>query len=111
MDFLKVINEITPVLTSHNVGDKRVLFSRLDADTPITQIAKTSLSAGTNVNAHVHQTMDEHFIILKGKCIIEVEGISNICEDNTYLYVPAKSNHQIKVIDDTDMITIGVALD
>lgn len=105
----KTISDIAPTLTGHGVGEKRVLLSQQDHLSPITQIAETYLKRGIIVEAHSHETMDEHFIFLQGKCMVIVDRESILCEDGQYLLVPAGINHQINVLIDTKLITIGVA--
>lgn len=77
----------------------------------ITQIAKTSLKAGDIVERHCHPTMDEHFIILSGECKIMVGNDVINCIGGQYLLIPAATCHQIEVLTDTEMLTIGVAID
>ena len=60
---LKNINAITEVATSHGAGIKKVLCPNDETSSNITQIAVSRLMAGKQVEAHVHETMKEHFII------------------------------------------------
>lgn len=108
---VKTIADIEPVLTGHGIGEKRVLLSQKEYSSPITQIAHTCLKAGDMVEGHSHPTMDEHFIFLKGKCEVTVGGQTITCREGQYLMIPADSNHQIKVLTDIAMLTVGVALD
>lgn len=105
----KSIFDIVPIFTGHGVGEKRVLLSQMEHSSPITQIAQTRLVEGTTVEAHAHVTMDEHFIFLLGKCRVITEGKELLCEGGQYLFIPAGVNHQINVLTDTELITIGVA--
>lgn len=106
----KILADIVPIKTSHNIGEKRVLFSRLEADTPITQIAITRLNVGDHVENHSHPTMDEHFIIINGKCKIIVDRIEYICDSRSYIYVPSMKEHAVEVLENVELLTIGVAL-
>lgn len=105
----KTISDIAPILTGHGVGEKRVLLTKKDHFSPITQIAHTRLVEGTSVGAHTHATMDEHFIFLLGKCRVITDGKELLCEGGQYLFIPAGVNHEINVLTDTELITIGVA--
>ena len=107
----KTIFDIAPILTGHGVGEKRVLFSQKEHASPITQIAQTRLVEGTTVEAHTHATMDEHFIFHCGKCRVMADGEEILCEGGQYLFIPAGVNHQINVLSDTELITIGVAIE
>lgn len=105
----KELSQILPTPTSHNVGEKKVMISLHEISSPITQIARTRLLAGTNVVEHIHPTMEEHFMVLSGECDIIVDGESYLCKEGSYLYVPEKVIHSIYIITDTELITIGVA--
>lgn len=107
----KTISDVAPMQTSHGVGEKRVLFSQKEFSSPITQLAQTRLQKGTVVENHTHATMDEHFIFLRGKCMLKTDGEEIICEEGQYLFVPAGVSHQINVLSDADMITVGVAIE
>lgn len=106
---LKTISDIRSILTGHEVGEKRVLLSQKEYLSPITQIAETHLKEGLVVEAHTHATMDEHFIFFQGKCEIILDEESLLCEAGQYLLVPAGISHYIKVLADTELISIGVA--
>lgn len=105
----KSISDISSILTGHGVGKKRVLLSQKEHVSPITQIAQTRLQEGTIVEAHMHATMDEHFIFLRGKCMVATDSEDILCEGGQYLLVPSGVNHQISVLSDTELITVGVA--
>lgn len=107
----KTIADIEPISTGHGLGEKRVLLSQNEYSSPVTQIAQTSLKAGDIIESHCHPTMDEHFVFQKGRCEIIVEGNLFCCEGGQYLFIPSGRQHQIKVITDTVMLTVGVALD
>ncbi len=105
----KTISEIPAILTGHGVGEKRVLLSQNEHTSPITQIARTHLLIGSIVESHIHETMDEHFIFISGRCMVSYNGSDILCEGGQYLLVPAGVNHQINVLSDTELITVGVA--
>jgi quercetin dioxygenase-like cupin family protein len=106
---LRHIAEIAPVSTSHGVGEKRVVATREEVGNTVTQIARTRLKAGEEVEAHVHPTMDEHFFFLEGECEIMINGVAHHCLAEDYLFIPAGHKHAISVKMDTIMITIGLA--
>lgn len=106
---LRHIAEIAPVSTSHGVGEKWVVATREDVGYPVTQIARTRLKAGEEVEAHDHPTMDEHFFFLEGECEVMIDGAVHRCKAEDYLYIPAGHRHAISVKMDTKMITIGLA--
>ena len=105
---LRHIAEIAPVSTSHGVGEKRVVATREEVGNTVTQIARTRLKAGEEVEAHVHPTMDEHFFFLEGECEVVIDGEVHRCLGDDYLFIPAGHGHAISVKRDTKMITIGL---
>lgn len=105
----KHIDDISPTTTSHGVGEKRVLTTQAEIGNPITQIAHTLLRVNEKVDLHKHPTMDEHFFFLDGECTITVEESKYLCKGGDYLYVPAGHEHEVLVIKDTTIITIGIS--
>ena len=105
---LRHIVDIAPVSTSHGVGEKRVVATREEVGNTVTQIARTRLKAGEEVEAHVHPTMDEHFFFLEGECEVEIGRKVRSCKAEDYLFIPSGSKHSIKVEKETIMITIGL---
>ena len=105
---LRHIAEIAPVSTSHGVGEKRVIAMREDVGNTVTQIARTRLKAGEEVEVHAHPTMDEHFFFLEGECEVVIDGEVRRCKAEDYLFVSAGHKHEIIVKTDTLMITIGL---
>lgn len=99
---------ICPIPTSHGIGEKRVIATQAEVGKPITQIARTLLHAGEQVALHIHPTMDEHFFFIKGNCCVSIEGTTYSCLADDYLFIPAGYNHQINVVEDTLMLTIGI---
>lgn len=104
----KDIADIESVLTGHGVGEKKVLLSQKEHSSPITQIAQTRLQFRQIVENHVHPTMDEHFVFLKGECKVRTDVDAIHCYAGQYLMIPAGVYHQIEVLSDTELITIGV---
>ena len=104
----KHIGNIEPITTSHGVGEKRVITSQAEIGNPVTQIACTVLHAQEKVEKHEHPTMDEHFFFLAGRCLVTIEDHHYLCNVGDYLLVPAKHVHEIKVEEETTMITIGI---
>ena len=102
------VGEISPIATSHGVGERRVIVSQAEIGRPVTQISRTILRYNEKVEKHVHPTMDEHFFFLDGECIVNVGECKYLCKGGDYLYVPANYNHEIKVNEETIMITVGI---
>lgn len=71
----KNLSDIIPLLTSHNVGLKRVLVCNDETESAITQIAVTTLRAGEETDRHKHESMEEYFLFVKGKLFPRVGSI------------------------------------
>lgn len=107
---IKHIDNITACHTSHQVGTKTVLLGNDHPQSSVTQIARTILNAGDNIEAHSHRTMDEHFYILQGEAVFTIDNTPYKCQAGNYLLVRAGINHAIKATDKIEMLTIGIAL-
>lgn len=107
---LKHLNDIEPVATSHGVGLKRVLLSKAETKTGLTQIAVTRLKAGEVADEHVHETMEEEFFFMKGVAEVEIDGKVVVCRPGDFLKVSHGVRHRLKAVEDTEMITIGAVV-
>lgn len=107
---IKNINTINDVATSHGAGIKKVLCSNDEASSNITQIAVSLLTAGEEVEVHIHETMEEHFIIEDGSLEFMIDDKVMTVNSSTYVMVPAGTKHGIKAVTNCKMITIGCAV-
>lgn len=107
---IKNINTINDVATSHGAGIKKVLCSNDEASSNITQIAVSLLTAGEEVEVHIHETMEEHFIIEEGSLEFMIDDKVMTVNSSTYVMVPAGTKHGIKAVTNCKMITIGCAV-
>lgn len=106
---LRKIKDIIPESTSHGVGLKKVLLSNNETDSPVTQIAITTLEEGENVEIHSHPSMTEHFFILDGECIFNILENHVTCGGGTYVLIPCGTPHGIRVLKLATILTIGIA--
>lgn len=106
----KLLKDILPTLTSHGVGHKRVLLSKEETESSITQIAVTTMLAGEVAEEHLHATMEECFFILKGKAKLTVDGEVMKCKDGDFVQVKCKESHKLEAVTDIEVMTIGVAI-
>ena len=107
---IKNINAINDVKTSHGAGIKKVLCANDEASSNITQIAVSLLKAGEEVEVHVHETMEEHFIIEEGSLEFMIDDKVMTVNSSTYVMIPAGTKHGIKAVTNCKMITIGCAV-
>lgn len=105
------LSEISALPTAHSVGLKKVLLSTAETESAVTQIAVTEFRAGESVEAHIHTTMDEHYIFLEGEGSVSVGSQTLSCHTGDYLLVPAGESHCLKALTDMKFVTIGIAYD
>lgn len=106
---VKDVANLSPQFTSHGIGEKLVLLANDETSSAITQIAITKLHEGEDVESHLHETMDEHFLFLDGEGIINIDNKEIICKPGRFILVPASYNHRIRAITEMRFITIGVS--
>ena len=101
------LNDITPVVTSHNAGMKRVLLAASESGCAITQIAITDLKAGEVAEAHAHQDMQEGFYVMSGELDIVLDSKTEHCQPEDFVYVKCGTSHELRAITDVRVMTIG----
>lgn len=108
---IRKINEVPATPTAHGIGLKQVLLASTETSSAVTQIARTTLREGEEVELHVHQTMDEHYYFLSGKGVMVVDDEAVMCAEGVYMLVPQGARHALKAETEMTFITIGVAYD
>lgn len=111
----KSLSDIPSVITSHAVGEKRVLLSRKESGCNLTQIAVTDLRAGEVALAHIHPDMQEGFYVLEGDLdvMLNVDSTgsptNNIthCHKDDFVYVESGTAHELHAITNVRVMTIG----
>lgn len=105
------ITEIDSVSTSHGVGIKKVLLAASETESKVTQVAMTTLQAGSSVDSHIHPTMDEHFYILEGKAVFTIDDRKLSAEEGTFILIPCGMPHSITALSELKLFTTGIAYD
>ncbi|MBQ0057411.1 MAG: cupin domain-containing protein [Bacteroidales bacterium] len=103
----KSLKDIQPIITSHAVGEKRVLLSRDESGCGITQIAVTDLRAGEVALAHIHPDMQEGFYVLEGDLDVTLNDDVHHCHKDDFVYVESGTAHELHAITDVRVMTIG----
>lgn len=103
----KSLKHIKPVITSHAVGEKRVLLSRGETGCDLTQIAVTDLKAGEVALAHIHPDMQEGFYVLEGELDVMLNEEILHCEKDEFIFVESGTAHELHAITDVRVMTIG----
>ena len=108
---IRKLDDISPILTSHGVGQKRVLLSSNESGCSLTQIAVTSLKGGEIATAHIHPDMQEAFFVLDGEIDVALDGKHTIITNDTFVYVEKCTSHEMKAITDCRIMTIGCVIE
>lgn len=103
----KSLIDITPIVTSHAVGQKRVLLSRAESGCGFTQIAVTDLKAGETAIAHIHPDMQEGFYVLEGELNVTLNEEILHCHKDDFVYVEYGTAHELRAITDVRVMTMG----
>ena len=101
------LRDIPAVITSHAVGQKRVLLSKEETGCGLTQIAVTDLSAGEIALAHIHPDMQEGFYVLEGDLDVMLNGEVSHCHKDDFVFVENGTAHELRAITDVRVMTIG----
>ena len=105
------LTDITPVSTSHGIGQKRVLLSSNESGCSLTQIAVTELKAGEIAAAHVHPDMQEGFYVLDGDLEVDLDGKKTVCGKDTFVYVEKCTSHEMHALTNSRIMTIGCVIE
>ena len=101
------LKNIPPVITSHAVGEKRVLLSRDESGCDLTQIAVTDLQAGETALAHIHPDMQEGFYVLEGDLDVMLNEEVLHCHKDDFVYVESGTAHELHAITKVRVMTLG----
>lgn len=107
---IKHLGDVECVKTSHGCGEKRVLMTKDETDTDLTQVAVTRLKAGECVEEHAHDTMEEIFFVLDGSLRMVIGGHETVCTENDFIHIKARTCHSLKALSDVRLMTVGVAV-
>lgn len=105
------LNDIQPVKTTHDVGEKRVLLAANESGCSLTQIAVTDLKAGEVATAHIYPDMQEGFYVLRGVLELTLDGKSEVCKEGEFIFVTSGTAHELKALTDVRIMTIGCVIE
>ncbi len=108
MDF-KSISEIDFSNSSHPGQIKKVIFHGYEMTSSVTQVAYAELRAGDIVEEHYHESMEEIFLILDGKCEFILDGVSYLLKKDDVIKIAPKIKHKIIAFQDTKLYYFGVS--
>lgn len=107
---IKRLSDISPVLTSHGIGEKRVLASGLECDSNTKQVAVAKFDKGCFIDKHVHPDMEEFYFILNGAILFTIEDKNYSGTKDDFIKIPAGTDHSLKALKKTKAIYWGVSI-
>jgi mannose-6-phosphate isomerase-like protein (cupin superfamily) len=90
------LNDIIPVTTVHNIGEKFVFLKQQDTETLLTQFAYGKLMPGEDVEEHLHPTMEEYFYFINGEGEYTIGNDVFSIKPATFFRIPANTKHALK---------------
>lgn len=108
---LQLLDDITPVATAHDQGEKRVFLNNSDTNTALTQFAYGKFEPGETCSKHSHPTMEEIFYFLKGEGTYIIGDKEYELKPGTFLRIPAGVEHELKATgnEKLEFVYFGIA--
>jgi mannose-6-phosphate isomerase-like protein (cupin superfamily) len=106
------LNEIAPVSTAHQIGEKFVFLTQQDTNTALTQFALGTLMPGEEVEPHLHPTMEECFYFISGVGEYMIDGALYNIKPSSFVRIPANLLHSLKTTgnDPLTFVYFGIAV-
>lgn len=89
---------------------KKVIFSGEEFVSKITQIAYTELVKDNIISIHQHETMEEVFFLLNGKCEFTINNEKVLAEEKSTIRIPPNTVHSLHAITDCQLFYFGVSI-
>lgn len=105
----KNISEIEFTNSSHPGQLKKVIFLGSEMISSVTQVAYAELLAGEIIEEHLHESMEEIFLVLDGDCEFCLNGVHQILKKDSVIKIAPKINHKLKAVTDTKLYYFGVS--
>ena len=105
----KNISEIEFTKSSHSGPLKKVIFLGFEMISSVTQVAYAELLAGEIIEEHLHDSMEEVFLILEGDCEFCLNGVPQILIKDSVIKIAPKIKHKLKALTDTKLYYFEVS--
>jgi quercetin dioxygenase-like cupin family protein len=105
----KNISDIEFTSTAHSGHFKKVIFESSEMASSVTQVAYAELEEGEIVEEHSHNSMEEIFLVLEGKCEFSLNGVLHILVKDSVIKVSPKIKHSLKAMSNTKLYYFGVS--
>lgn len=103
------ISEIEFTKSSHPGHLKKVIFTGFEMTSAVTQVAYAELPAGEIIEEHLHETMEEVFLVLEGNCEFYLNGVPQLLRKDSVIKITPKIKHKLKALTDTKLYYFGVS--
>jgi mannose-6-phosphate isomerase-like protein (cupin superfamily) len=104
------LDDLQFIKTSHQFGQKKIIFNSSDFETNVMQLAYGKLLANQQIDNHMHETMEEIFIFISGTGIFNIDDIEFDIQKESIFRVPVKTQHNILALTDIEFYYFGVSL-
>jgi quercetin dioxygenase-like cupin family protein len=104
------ISEITFTKSSHHGQLKKVIFRGSAMISSVTQVAYAELLAGEIIEEHLHDSMEEVFLVLDGNCEFCLDGVLRVLTKDSVIKIAPKIKHKLKALTDTKLYYFGVSI-
>jgi mannose-6-phosphate isomerase-like protein (cupin superfamily) len=106
------LKNISPVITTHNAGEKFVFLSNEDSSTSLTQFAYGKLLPGEESGLHEHPTMEECFYFISGEGEYSIADKSYKITSGSFFRIPKATKHLLKALgtEPLTFVYFGIAI-
>ena len=105
----KNISKIEFTKSSHPGQLKKVIFLGSEMISSVTQVAYAELLAGEIIEEHLHDTMEEVFLVLEGNCEFYLNGVPQVLIKDSVIKIAPKIKHKLKALTDIKLYYFGVS--
>lgn len=109
ISLIKPLETLAKINLNHKNGQKRVFLQKGETPTSLTQVAFAYMQSGSEIEAHIHPTMEEHFYIVKGDGTFVLDNQCIQFTSQTFIRVPANTSHSIVANTELEFIYWGIA--
>ena len=75
----------------------------------VSQVAYAELRAGEIVEEHLHDSMEEVFLVLYGNCEFCLDGVRQVLIKGSVIKIAPKIKHKLRALTETQLYYFGVS--
>ena len=100
---IRNLQNATPFITKDG-STIRSLLDLSNAPVKHQSLAAATVPTGTTTQRHYHKLSEEFYYVLRGKGMMEVDGVEKQVGPGDAILIPAGSWHQIRSMEDLDFL-------